>query len=78
MKCPKCVEEGKKSTLSSNGGFTTAMKVLGYYDEEGNCHSNIHSRTYYCSNNHSFQVKGRSGCRAKGCEWVYKEEIILV
>lgn len=70
MKCEKCIEEGKKSTVMDRGGMTTCMGTHAYYDEDGVYHfhdPNAHIGNYECSNGHSWSVKTYFKCRVKGC-----------
>jgi len=65
MKCPYCVEEGKKSCVTEQGGSTTCMGWEAYYDEDGKYHNhnpNHHSGGYYCSNGHSWAESYLSRC----------------
>lgn len=57
MKCPECVKEGKRSTVSQGMSMTTCMGWAPFYDEDGNYHShdpNRHETAYSCSNGHYF------------------------
>jgi len=65
MKCPFCVEEGKKSIVHNKSLETTCLGFSSYYDEEGNYHShnpNKHNDTYYCSNGHKWVESYKSTC----------------
>lgn len=76
MKCPACVKEGKKSTLTQNGvTMSTCGMPAQYYDEDGSfhCHdNNKHAENYRCSNGHYMSVtsvKASTCCDAvKGVE----------
>jgi len=70
MKCPKCQEEGKKSTVQSLGGRKTLLGWGPKYDEEGVFHShdpNTCTSYYKCSNGHEFIVQGKPLC--PNCEY---------
>lgn len=59
MKCPECVKEGKRSTVSGAGwGYTTAMYCPPYYDEDGRLHThdrNFSTTKMGCSNGHEWR-----------------------
>ena len=65
-KCSKCLEEGKKSTVTCDGfaSCTLAYCGGGHYDEEGNYHSpsdcNTCSRGCRCSNGHEWSERSGS------------------
>jgi hypothetical protein len=53
--CPACQQEGKVSTVTRAGVFSTAMPATSYYDEQGRPHlhdPNKHSESMRCSNGH--------------------------
>ena len=57
MKCPECVQEGRKSKVYPGVTSVTAMSWGRYYDENGLLHShdpNRHSVNYSCSNGHKW------------------------
>jgi len=59
MKCPKCQEEGKKSTVTLGKCTVTCMYCSpGYYDEDGNWKDlpdrNTTFQEYRCSNGHEW------------------------
>jgi hypothetical protein len=57
MKCPKCVEEGKRSKVYSEGTTSTCMMYDTYWDEDGKIHKhdpNAHTSIYSCSNGHEW------------------------
>ena len=63
MVCPKCKEEGRKSTLT--GGMTTSMNYPNYYDVDGNYHHhdlNTTTTHYKCSNGHKLTVSKKGTC----------------
>ena len=66
MKCPKCVEEGKKSTVTSKGSQSTLMAYTTTYDEEGNVHHHDRNRVssyFECSNGHAFaKIRRGTNC----------------
>lgn len=69
MKCPVCIQEGKKSTLRDTGGTCTLASCAPFYDEEGKHHYHDHNTTtlnYSCSNGHSYTVSKRGSC---WCGW---------
>ena len=72
MKCPECVEEGKKSTIHCLGGSRTLMGWTQYYDEDGNYHNhdpNHPSMGYRCSNGHTWHVTRKNSCPTCGEDW---------
>lgn len=57
MKCPECIKEGKKSTISIGSSVITAMPVHRFYGEDGKYHEhdpNVRSTQYRCSNGHGW------------------------
>ena len=59
MKCPQCVEEGKRSRVVPGMSARTCMYALpGYYDEDGKWvpgkDPNTTITQYSCSEGHSF------------------------
>lgn len=70
MKCSQCIEENKKSTVSSEGCSTTLLGYGGpFYDEDGIYHDhdpNIVTTYYRCSNGHRWHEKGSKQC--PGCK----------
>jgi len=65
VKCPKCVEEGKKSKIQIGATRRTAMGVHKYYDEDGNFHlhdPNTSTTFCTCSNGHNFQIEEKDFC----------------
>ena len=70
MKCPTCVEEGKRSIINAPGyGMTTAAFYQPYYDEDGKYHhhdGNITTMEYSCSEGHSWTDKRSGTC---WCGW---------
>jgi len=65
-KCPKCVEQGKRSKLyGGDGGTRTLMSFTVYHDEDGQYHSHDPNRLtsgYQCSEGHRFSVTYSSAC----------------
>jgi hypothetical protein len=61
MKCPKCQEEGKRSTVTQGVSQTTLMHIPIQYDEDGNRMQSIVNNTtttnYSCSNGHYWSDK---------------------
>lgn len=79
MICPKCKEEGKKSTVQSFGTMTTLLGYAIYYDEEGKYHDhdpNTHTTEYRCSNGHDILVSRKSQC--PNCDYGKDTENIRV
>ena len=65
VRCPKCVEEGQKSTLHGGGGITTCMGTQSYFDEEGNPHHhdpNSTTSSLRCSRGHSVVIVSYRTC----------------
>ena len=65
MKCPKCLEENKKSTVQINNTMSTDVYNTPYYDEDGIYHhhdTNIYTTHCRCSNNHEFVINERRAC----------------
>lgn len=66
MKCPECEKAGLKSTIyDPGGGFSTAMFVQRYYDEDGKLHihdPNYTSVIYECSNGHEWDGARKNKC----------------
>lgn len=72
MICPKCKEEGRKSTITSCGCTSTLMGWSPYYDEEGNYHShdpNGLREQAYCSNKHKLDIRRLRPCRVETCTY---------
>jgi len=72
VKCPECVAEGKRSTVSVGAGTTTCMYFAPYYDEDGAYHhhdGNTTSYSHTCSNGHSWCSSRTGTCPAPGCIW---------
>lgn len=73
MKCPHCVREEKKSTLSVQKASPIEGRVSRYWDEEGNLH--VHDDTVYrdvfqCSSGHTWMTEQKSRCPCQiGCPW---------
>ena len=80
MKCPKCVEQNLKSTLSANGpSMSTLVYYTPYYDEDGVYHkhdANHITSQYVCSNGHKLVITG--GNRCPSCDWKIEQEIEVV
>ncbi len=69
MKCPQCVKEGKRSTVTPGFSSTTAMYCAPYYDEDGKHHHhdlNMTTTGYACSNGHEWTEGKRGSC---WCGW---------
>lgn len=67
MKCPVCVEEGERSTLTVGMSSTTLMWSQPWYDEDGVYHDhdrNTRSTAYRCSNGHTWETRSKGGCPA--------------
>ena len=58
MRCPKCVNEGKKSRVFDVPITCVTMEMkydYNFYDDEGKYHNHNHSKfNYRCSNEHTF------------------------
>lgn len=57
MKCPKCVEEGKRSRVEVVSARSTLLHAPMAYDEDGvlqHHDPNTHTTTYRCSEGHSW------------------------
>lgn len=62
-RCPVCLAQGKKSTVTVGSSTGTLMASPTYYDENGVYHNddpNTYTTEYSCSSGHHFSV-GRSG-----------------
>ena len=73
MKCPECEKSGERSTVRGGGGFSTAMGVDTYYDEDGTFHRhdpNYTTRIMRCSNAHEWDAATPNRCPAEGCDWL--------
>ena len=65
MKCPVCLIEHTKSTVTEGGGARTLMGHLPFHDEEGKRHDhdpNISTTGYKCSRGHVFSVALKRSC----------------
>lgn len=74
MKCPTCVNEGTKSTLSVGMSITTSMYFSPFYDEDGKYHhhdGNTTTTSYRCSNGHEFSDSRTGSC---WCGWGVRPE----
>lgn len=72
MKCPTCVEQGERSTVTEGGGTTTLMGFSPFYDEDGVRHfhdGNTTTTSYRCSRGHSWSEKSKHRCSAPGCDF---------
>lgn len=73
MKCPECEKEGKRSTVRGGGGFSTAMGVDTFYDEDGKYHRhdpNYTTMIMTCSNGHEWDAAKPHKCPAEGCDFM--------
>ena len=64
MFCPQCQKEGLKSCVYEEGGTSTLVGFIAYYDEDGNYHKNdpnIHTLYYSCTQGHKWCIKKRNG-----------------
>jgi len=84
MVCPKCKEEGKKSTISSQGGtMSTLMGNPTWYDEDGNVHhhdTNMSTTPYICTNGHELIIKNSVSCPSypENCDYHKPSEVKVV
>jgi hypothetical protein len=72
MRCPTCVSEGERSTVTVGGGSVTLMHSSPFFDEDGAYHShdpNIHTQSYACSRGHRWTEQTKAKCPADGCTW---------
>lgn len=72
MKCPECVEAGKRSHVHVGATFSTAMFSSPFYDEDGVYHlhdPNGHTTSYSCSEGHKWAESRLRNCPAPGCDW---------
>jgi len=77
--CPKCKEQGRKSTISIGMSTITAAYYAPYYDQEGIYHyhdGNNRTDGYICSNGHRIVVRGTGKC--PNCSWGHLNEKIAV
>lgn len=80
MKCPHCVRDNLKSTLTVKKAEPIAGEVTRFWDEEGNLH--VHDETNYrdvfsCSNGHNWMTEQKSRCPCQiGCVWNETRTII--
>ena len=62
MKCPKCIEEGKRSVVTQGLSSTTLMYIPIQYDEDGkrmqSSIQNTSTTEYSCSNGHRWSERG--------------------
>lgn len=73
MKCSTCIEEGKRSQVSSLGGTRTLMHAHSFYDEDGEHHyhdPNTETANYRCSEGHEWQESSKGSC---WCGWPEKK-----
>ena len=78
MFCKHCVEEGKTSTLRSEGGSSTLMSPNTYYDEQGvyHCHdSNYMTEGWRCSNGHRWSKRIYRKCE---CGWTAEPVLTML
>ena len=59
MKCPTCVAEGKRSTVTQGTSTTLALYVPIQWDENGDLieRPGLTSTNYSCSNGHEWTVE---------------------
>lgn len=65
MKCPVCIKEGERSTVSGGGGFVTSMPIHAFWDEDGKYHvhnPNERNWGYSCSRGHRWVEGGTPLC----------------
>jgi len=69
MRCPKCINEGLKSTVRSVPITCMTMEIKydhSYWDEAGEYHNHNHYKSdYNCSNGHDFIITDH--CNQKDC-----------
>lgn len=59
MKCPECIKEGKKSTVTVGAQWINATYHPVMYDEDGKLMDTGHAGStqhYSCSNGHKWKV----------------------
>ena len=82
MKCPACVDEGKRSIIRTDGpGSLTAMFGDYYYDEDGNYHvhdPNITTTRLVCSRGHRLVHTSATACPVDNCEHSTRVEQLRV
>jgi Zn finger protein HypA/HybF involved in hydrogenase expression len=83
MICPKCKEEGKKSTVTKGSCISTLAYFPVWYDELGYEHrhdNNTVTQTYLCSNGHAFfeNISHLSHCPTCGPKenWIHKNNYL--
>jgi hypothetical protein len=57
MRCPECVNEGKKSKVYIGNTEATLLFFYPYYDEDGKFHMNDpnqYTTNYRCNNGHKW------------------------
>lgn len=73
MKCPYCVEEGKRSKVYDLGGSVTLMGGnFSFYDENGIFHHhdpNMITSYYSCTNDHHWSERRKASCPTSYCDW---------
>jgi hypothetical protein len=70
MKCQKCIDEGLRSRVYSDGISSKMMGWSTYYDEDGIYHShnpNGIEKWFRCSEGHRFHIDGKEQCA--NCEY---------
>ena len=73
MKCPECVEVGKRSVVRK--GLLTTTTLGGnfeHWDEDGKPHvhdPNTLRNRYSCSRGHEWAVRKKKPCPTCGDEW---------
>ncbi len=84
--CSQCVKEGRSSSLSLGGAFTTAMFTHSWIDEDGRYHHhdpNGQSISFRCSNGHSGFISRERPCPAgdMGSDWrvsVHEYAVVVI
>lgn len=72
MKCPVCVEQGLRSTVTPGRCFQTLMAHQSYYDKDGNYHfhdPNEIRTSYSCSNGHKWKTIKHVRCPVDRCSF---------
>ena len=69
MRCPTCVETGRRSRVAAGVTTSTSVFCQPFFDEDGRRHvhdTNVHATRHVCTRGHSFEVTERGHC---WCGW---------